>query len=84
MMMMGLHFMKEDGVPVEPFNTVYVRLCAIVCDKNGQKMSSEGRTPSIRRLIDEYGARRAAFHAGDHGGAGPRCEARSGPHRRLP
>ncbi|MDM9622197.1 valine--tRNA ligase [Rhizobium sp. S96] len=56
MMMMGLHFMKdEDGVPVEPFNTVYVH--ALVRDKNGQKMSkSKGNVIDPLELIDEYGA----------------------------
>ncbi|MCS3741819.1 valine--tRNA ligase [Rhizobium sp. BK661] len=56
MMMMGLHFMKDDdGVPVEPFNTVYVH--ALVRDKNGQKMSkSKGNVIDPLELIDEYGA----------------------------
>ena len=56
MMMMGLHFMKdEDGNPVEPFNTVYVH--ALVRDKNGQKMSkSKGNVIDPLELIDEYGA----------------------------
>ncbi|MDI7863342.1 valine--tRNA ligase [Rhizobiaceae bacterium n13] len=56
MMMMGLHFMKdEDGTPVEPFHTVYVH--ALVRDKNGQKMSkSKGNVIDPLELIDEYGA----------------------------
>ena len=50
MMMMGLHFMKE-----EPFHTVYVH--ALVRDKNGQKMSkSKGNVIDPLDLIDEYGA----------------------------
>ena len=50
MMMMGLHFMKE-----EPFHTVYVH--ALVRDKNGQKMSkSKGNVIDPLELIDEYGA----------------------------
>ncbi|WP_284758473.1 valine--tRNA ligase [Agrobacterium sp. fls2-241-TYG-188a] len=56
MMMMGLHFMKDDaGHAVEPFNTVYVH--ALVRDKNGQKMSkSKGNVIDPLELIDEYGA----------------------------
>ncbi len=56
MMMMGLHFMKdENGNPVEPFGTVYVH--ALVRDKNGQKMSkSKGNVIDPLELIDEYGA----------------------------
>ncbi|MFZ1775199.1 MAG: valine--tRNA ligase, partial [Rhizobiaceae bacterium] len=50
MMMMGLHFMKE-----EPFHTVYVH--ALVRDKNGQKMSkSKGNVIDPLELIGEYGA----------------------------
>ena len=50
MMMMGLHFMKE-----EPFHTVYVH--ALVRDKNGAKMSkSKGNVIDPLELIDEYGA----------------------------
>lgn len=50
MMMMGLHFMKE-----EPFHTVYVH--ALVRDKNGAKMSkSKGNVINPLDLIDEYGA----------------------------
>ena len=56
MMMMGLHFMKDEaGNPVEPFHTVYVH--ALVRDKNGQKMSkSKGNVIDPLELIDEYGA----------------------------
>ncbi|MBO9098720.1 MULTISPECIES: valine--tRNA ligase [unclassified Rhizobium] len=56
MMMMGLHFMKDDaGNGVEPFNTVYVH--ALVRDKSGQKMSkSKGNVIDPLELIDEYGA----------------------------
>lgn len=50
MMMMGLHFMKE-----EPFHTVYVH--ALVRDKNGAKMSkSRGNVIDPLELIEEYGA----------------------------
>ncbi|MBL8581464.1 MAG: valine--tRNA ligase [Rhizobiaceae bacterium] len=50
MMMMGLHFMKE-----EPFHTVYVH--ALVRDKNGAKMSkSKGNVIDPLDLISEYGA----------------------------
>ena len=56
MMMMGLHFMKDEGgTPVEPFSTVYVH--ALVRDKLGQKMSkSKGNVIDPLELIDEYGA----------------------------
>jgi len=56
MMMMGLHFMSdEEGVPVEPFHTVYVH--ALVRDKHGQKMSkSKGNVIDPLELIDQYGA----------------------------
>ena len=50
MMMMGLHFMKE-----EPFHTVYVH--ALVRDMHGAKMSkSKGNVIDPLELIDEYGA----------------------------
>ena len=56
MMMMGLHFMKDDeGDPLEPFHTVYVH--ALVRDKHGAKMSkSKGNVIDPLELIDEYGA----------------------------
>ncbi|MCI5073806.1 valine--tRNA ligase [Oricola sp.] len=56
MMMMGLHFMKDEKeVPVEPFHTVYVH--ALVRDKHGAKMSkSKGNVIDPLELIDEYGA----------------------------
>ena len=56
MMMMGLHFMKDDeGVPIEPFHTVYVH--ALVRDKTGAKMSkSKGNVIDPVELMDEYGA----------------------------
>ncbi len=56
MMMMGLHFMKnDDGKPIEPFHTVYVH--ALVRDKNGAKMSkSKGNVIDPIELMDEYGA----------------------------
>ncbi|MBB5754584.1 valine--tRNA ligase [Prosthecomicrobium pneumaticum] len=50
MMMMGLHFMKE-----EPFSTVYIH--ALVRDEKGAKMSkSKGNVIDPLELIDEYGA----------------------------
>ena len=55
MMMMGLHFMKDDkGVPVEPFHTIYMH--ALVRDKHGAKMSkSKGNVIDPLELMDEYG-----------------------------
>ncbi len=50
MMMMGLHFMKE-----EPFHTVYIH--ALVRDEKGQKMSkSKGNVIDPLELVDEFGA----------------------------
>ena len=50
MMMMGLHFMKE-----EPFHTVYVH--ALVRDEQGAKMSkSKGNVIDPLSLVEEYGA----------------------------
>jgi valyl-tRNA synthetase len=50
MMMMGLHFMKE-----EPFRRVYIH--GIVRDEKGAKMSkSKGNVVDPLGLIDEYGA----------------------------
>ncbi|NLH81167.1 MAG: valine--tRNA ligase [Phyllobacteriaceae bacterium] len=56
MMMMGLHFMKdEDGKPVIPFKDVYIH--ALVRDEKGQKMSkSKGNVIDPLELVDEFGA----------------------------
>ena len=56
MMMMSLHFMKDDeGKGVEPFHTVYIH--PLVRDKKGQKMSkSKGNGIDPVEVIDEYGA----------------------------
>ena len=78
MMMMGLHFMKE-----EPFHTAYIH--GIVRDEKGAKMSkSKGNVVDPLELIDEYRRRRAALHHGVAGDAGARREAVAGAHRGLP
>ncbi len=56
MMMMGLHFMKDEaGNPVIPFKDVYIH--ALVRDEKGQKMSkSKGNVIDPLELVDEFGA----------------------------
>jgi valyl-tRNA synthetase len=69
MMMMGLHFMKE-----EPFHTVYIH--ALVRDEKGQKMSkSKGNVIDPLELIDEFGADALRFTLA-HGRPGARHQAR--------
>ena len=61
MMMMGLHFMKDEaGAPVQPFHDVYVH--ALVRDEKGKKMSkSLGNVIDPLELIDEFGADAVRF-----------------------
>ncbi len=83
MMMMGLHFMKDDaGNPVEPFHTVYVH--ALVRDKNGQKMSkSKGNVIDPLDLIDEYGADALRFTLAIMAAQGRDVKLDPRAHRRL-
>ncbi len=56
MMMMGLHFMKDEhGKAQIPFKDVYIH--ALVLDEHGQKMSkSKGNVVDPLVLIEKYGA----------------------------
>ncbi len=77
MMMMGLHVMDEV-----PFRDVYIH--ALVRDEKGQKMSkSKGNVIDPLDLIDDLRRRRAALHAGRHGGARARHQAQLLPRRGL-
>ena len=77
MMMMGLHFMKE-----EPFHTVYIH--GIVRDEKGAKMSkSKGNVVDPLELIDEYGADALRFTMASLATPGARRETVARAHRRL-
>ncbi|MGH2342641.1 valine--tRNA ligase [Segnochrobactraceae bacterium EtOH-i3] len=61
MMMMGLHFMKDEaGNPEIPFHDIYIH--ALVRDEKGAKMSkSKGNVIDPLSLIDEFGADAVRF-----------------------
>ena len=61
MMMMGLHFMKDDnGKGVVPFKEIYIH--ALVRDEKGQKMSkSKGNVMNPLKLCDKYGTDSVRF-----------------------
>ena len=78
MMMMGLHFMKDDAVP----RRLHPRL---VRDASGAKMSkSKGNVVDPLGVIDDYGADALRFTLARDGGAGPRHPARAAGRREQP
>ncbi len=83
MMMMGLHFMKDERRHADRAVPYRLRACAGSRQERPEDVEVEGQRHRSARPDRRIWCRRAAFHAGDHGGAGPRRETRSGAHRRL-
>ncbi|MEM6414121.1 MAG: valine--tRNA ligase [Pseudomonadota bacterium] len=70
MMMMGLHFMKDEkGSAVIPFPEIYIH--GLIVDEKGQKMSkSKGNGVDPLNLIDKFGADALRFALAAQAGQG--------------